>query len=77
MLSMALAIFNLLPIPALDGGRLFGVTVQRLFRLHEEKYFIIEGRVNTVFFLALLILGVYIMAQDLIKIWGVTIPGLG
>jgi membrane-associated protease RseP (regulator of RpoE activity) len=42
MISLALAIFNVLPIPALDGGRLLGVFIQRGARLKEEKYFNIE-----------------------------------
>lgn len=28
MISLALALFNVLPIPALDGGRILGVLVQ-------------------------------------------------
>jgi regulator of sigma E protease len=42
MLSLALAIFNLLPIPALDGGRLLGVIIQKVFGLKPEKYYTIE-----------------------------------
>ncbi|MBP6910107.1 site-2 protease family protein [Patescibacteria group bacterium] len=29
LISLALAFFNLLPIPALDGGRLLGVIIQK------------------------------------------------
>ncbi|MBP6086546.1 site-2 protease family protein [Patescibacteria group bacterium] len=77
MLSLALAIFNLLPIPALDGGRLLGVIIQKVFGLRPEKYYTIEGWINTVFFIALLALGFYIMAHDLVKAWGVKIPWIG
>lgn len=42
MISLALAIFNVLPIPALDGGRLLGVLIQWIGRLRPEKYFTIE-----------------------------------
>ena len=43
MISFALAIFNILPIPALDGGRLLGVIIQSIaFRSRVEKYFMIE-----------------------------------
>lgn len=42
MISLALAIFNLLPIPALDGGRAVGVIIQSLFGFKPEKYFAIE-----------------------------------
>jgi len=42
MISLALAIFNVLPIPALDGGRLLGILIQCLGKLKPEKYFNIE-----------------------------------
>jgi regulator of sigma E protease len=42
IISLALALFNVLPIPALDGGRLLGVLIQRIGRLKAEKYFTIE-----------------------------------
>lgn len=77
LLSMALAIFNLLPIPALDGGRLLGVIIQRAFRLKTEKYFVIEWWINMIFFIALLWLWFYIMAHDLVRAWWVHIPGIG
>ena len=39
IISLALAIFNLLPIPALDGGRGIGAILQAIFRIKPEKYF--------------------------------------
>jgi membrane-associated protease RseP (regulator of RpoE activity) len=42
MISLALAIFNVIPLPALDGGRLLGVLIQWAGRLKAEKYFTIE-----------------------------------
>jgi regulator of sigma E protease len=77
LLSLGLAIFNLLPIPALDWGRLLGVTIQKVFRLKADTYYKIEWWINTVFFVALLLLWFYIMAQDLVRAWGVRIPGIG
>lgn len=76
VISLALAFFNLLPIPALDGGRLLGVIIQKVFRLRPEKYFVIEGVINLVFFVLLLTLGVYIIGQDLVRARGVKIPWL-
>ena len=38
MLSLALAIFNVLPIPALDGGRFWAVILQKLLRIKDEKF---------------------------------------
>lgn len=76
MISLALAIFNVLPIPALDWWRLLGVLIQRIGRLKPEKYFNIEWYINMVFFVALMGLGVFIILKDLIKFWWVAIPFL-
>ena len=77
LISLALAFFNLLPIPALDGGRLLGVIIQKVFRLRAEKYFAVEGVINMVFFVLLLALGFYIIGLDLVRARGVNIPGIG
>jgi regulator of sigma E protease len=77
MLSLALAVFNLLPIPALDGWRLLGVIIQKVGRLQESKYYEIEWYINTLFFVLMLVLGVFIMLQDLVRARWVKIPGLG
>ena len=74
IISLALAFFNLLPIPALDGGRLLGVLIQAIFRLKPEKYFVIEGTINAVFFALLMLLGVYIIFKDLALFRGLPIP---
>lgn len=70
MISLALAIFNVLPIPALDGGRLLGVLIQRIGRLKEETYFNIEWYINLVFFVLLMGMGIYVLFQDLIRVRG-------
>ncbi len=54
MISLALAVFNVLPIPALDGGRALGVLIQEIFGLDVEKYFVIENYFNIVFFVLLM-----------------------
>jgi regulator of sigma E protease len=77
MISLALAFFNLLPIPALDGGRGIGVILQSIFKIKPEKYFKYEGYVNAFFFYALLALGVIIIFKDLIFFWGINIPFIG
>ncbi len=77
MISLALAIFNVLPIPALDGGRLLGVIIQRIGRLKPEKYFNVEGYINLVFFLALMALGIYILLKDLSRFREIKIPFFG
>lgn len=77
MISLALAIFNVLPIPALDWGRLLGVLIQRVGRLKEEKYFNIEWYINLIFFVLLMGLGIYILLQDLVRMRGWNIPFIG
>lgn len=77
MLSMALAVFNILPIPALDGWRMFGVIIQKIFRFTSEKYFTVEWWINTFFFILLMLLAVYLMLHDLVVAWGVKIPFIG
>lgn len=74
MLSLALAIFNVLPIPALDGGRFWAVILQKLLRIKDEKFASVEGWVNFVFFWALMLLGIIIILKDLIFWRGVKIP---
>jgi len=70
MISLSLAVFNILPIPALDGGRLLGVIIQTLFGLKPQKYFTIEGYINIIFFVLLMGLGVLILIRDLSTIRG-------
>lgn len=75
LISLALAFFNLLPIPALDGGRLLGVIIQKVGRLRADKYFAIESGINLFFFIILMILGIYMIGLDLVRARGVHIPG--
>lgn len=64
-ISVALGITNLLPIPALDGGRILFVLPELLFRKRiPAKY---ENAVNMVGFLLLLILMVVITTQDILN----------
>jgi len=77
MISLALAVFNVLPIPALDGGRLLGVLIQWLGKLKPEKYFVIESYINLIFFILLMWFGVYIILKDLVRFWNVKIPFIG
>lgn len=77
LISLALALFNILPIPALDWWRLLSVIIQWIGRLHPEKYFTIEGIINFVFFVLLMGLWIYIIFKDLVRFWGVKIPFIG
>ncbi|GCE17430.1 M50 family metallopeptidase [Dictyobacter kobayashii] len=63
-LSLNLAIFNILPFPALDGGRVFLILVEILRggkRLKPER----EGLINLVGFALLLVLMVVVTVSDL------------
>ncbi len=77
MISLALAIFNVLPIPALDGGRLLGVIIQWIGKFKPEKYFNIEGYINLFFFVLLMGLGIYILLKDLVRFRDIKIPFIG
>jgi len=74
MISLALAIFNVLPIPALDGWRLLGVLIQWIGKLKPEKYFTIESYINLFFFVLLMALGIYILLKDLVHFRAIKIP---
>ena len=73
MISMALAIMNVLPLPALDGWRFWAIIIQKLLRIKEEKFSIVEWYVNTVFITLLLIFWVLIMIKDA-SFWWINIP---
>ncbi len=72
MISLALAIFNLIPIPALDWGRFVGFSIQAIFGIKPENYARVEWYVNFVFFWLLMWLWIYIMIKDL-SFWGVNV----
>ncbi len=74
MVSLALAFFNMLPIPALDGGRAVWVLIQHLFRLKPESYYKIEWYFNFIVFILMMLLGIYIILLDLVRFWWVNIP---
>lgn len=69
-IAVNLAVMNLLPIPALDGGRIFFLLVtwlvEKLFRRRiDPKY---EGYVNTAGLVLLMGLMVYVMFNDIARI---------
>jgi len=76
MISLALAIFNVLPIPALDGGRALWVLIQHFGRMKAEKYFVIENYFNMFFFALLMLLWIRVILMDLVRFWDVPIPFL-
>lgn len=67
LLSVNLGIMNLLPLPALDGGRLVFLIIEavRGKRVSPEK----EGMVHLAGFVALMILMVFVMYNDLVRLF--------
>lgn len=67
LLSANLGVMNLLPIPALDGGRLFFLVIEliRGKRIDAQK----EGMVHFIGLMLLLVLMVVIMFNDVVKLF--------
>ena len=72
VISLSLGIFNLLPIPALDGGRIMFLLPELIFRRRVPPE--VENRVHAVGMVALLLLMVVINAMDFIKPVMTTLP---
>ncbi len=66
LISANLGVMNLLPLPALDGGRAVMLLVEGIFkkRLSVQK----EALINTVGFLLLIGLMVIVLFQDIMKL---------
>lgn len=66
MLSASIGIFNLLPVPALDGGRFVFLLLEGLRGkpIPQEK----EGMVHLIGFVMLMALGVFIAYNDILKL---------
>ncbi len=69
-IAINLAVMNLLPIPALDGGRIFFLIVGIIYKLifHKQldpKY---ENAINSVVFVLLMIFMVVVAVSDVLKI---------
>jgi regulator of sigma E protease len=72
MLSVSLAVFNLLPIPALDGGRILFTLPEILFR--RRIPYKLENVINGVAFLMLIALMIFINAMDFINPANIKLP---
>ena len=66
LLSINLAIFNFLPLPALDGGRIIFIILEK-FRRGKKVSFKVEGLIHTVGFSLLLLLLVFVSIRDVFK----------
>jgi regulator of sigma E protease len=67
VISVNLAIINILPFPALDGGRILFVIIETITRKPLPKKFV--EWVNTVGFVLLIILMLVITVKDVIKLF--------
>ncbi|SHG93507.1 RIP metalloprotease RseP [Tepidibacter thalassicus] len=65
-ISINLGLFNLLPIPALDGGRIIFLIIEliRGKKIDPEK----EGKIHLIGFVALMILMIFITYKDITRI---------
>ena len=65
MITINVGVFNLLPLPALDGGRLFFLFIEMIRRkpIPAEK----EGKVHTVGLIILLAFMAIVTISDIIK----------
>ncbi len=68
-ISLALAIFNLLPIPALDWGRILTTLIMHIGKFNPKKYLEIENYINIMFFVVLMWLWIYIMYLDFLRFY--------
>lgn len=67
VISLSLGVTNLLPIPALDGGKLLILIIEAIRRkpMKQET----EMALQTMGFLAIILLSVYVTYHDVITIW--------
>ncbi|MFH0852877.1 MAG: M50 family metallopeptidase [bacterium] len=65
ILSLSLAVMNILPIPALDGGRAMFIIIEKIRKKPISQN--IEGIIHTVGFYALILLLIFISYKDFIR----------
>ena len=68
IISVSLAIFNMLPIPALDGGRFLILTINKLTGKRNKKLEAILINITFIFLFGMMILVAF---KDL---WGIVVP---
>ncbi len=68
VINASLAIFNLLPLPALDGGRLVFIAIEKLFKKPVPRN--VEGLIHFVGFVLFIGLFIFITYQDIVRMFG-------
>ncbi len=66
IISVNLGIMNLLPIPALDGGRILLILLEIIFRKKIPAF--IEEKIHLIGFALLMLLMVYVVYNDIVKL---------
>ena len=66
MLSVNIGVMNLLPIPALDGGRIVFLGYELITRRKPSRK--VENIINNIFFILLMILFLYVTYHDIIRL---------
>lgn len=69
LISANLAVFNLLPVPGLDGGKLLFIAIERI-RGGKQISPETEGKISLVFFALLILLAIVIAGNDIINLFG-------
>ncbi|MBR5280882.1 MAG: site-2 protease family protein [Clostridia bacterium] len=67
LISANLAVFNLLPVPGLDGGKLLFIAIERI-RGGKQISPETEGKISLVFFALLILLSIVIAGNDIINL---------
>ena len=67
MISIYLAIFNILPIPALDGGKLLFLAIEKVRRKPVSPK--IEQNITGVFFTVLVALMIWVTIKDIVRLF--------
>ena len=74
LLSINLAIINILPFPALDGGRLLFLIIEKIRRKPVDQK--VEAIIHNVGFSLLMLLILFITFRDVVKYGGTVLQGL-
>lgn len=67
LLSLNLAVINILPIPALDGGRIFFLLIEKIRNKPLKKE--LEAMIHNIFFFLLIALMILITYKEIIKLF--------
>ncbi len=67
IISVNLGIMNLLPIPALDGGRLLLIALELIFRRKLPAF--IEEKIHLIGFALLMLLMIYVVFNDIVRLF--------